>query len=92
VTNCCATRRRARSREKLVHDQRQPVVKTESVERRVSQPRHKTRSGCWDGRESRREIVPWLFVERIKIDLPSVIVEQRIRNEFHVGKIGKKLE
>ena len=32
------------------------------------------------------------FVERIEIDLPSVVVEQRIRNDLDVGKIGEKLE
>src|SRR5260370_22101009 len=26
------------------------------------------------------------------MDLPTVIVEERIRNEFNVGEIGKKLE
>src|ERR1700686_1988919 len=32
------------------------------------------------------------FVERIEIDLPTVIVEQWIRNKFNVGEIGQKLE
>src|ERR1039457_5240066 len=32
------------------------------------------------------------FVERIEIDLPSVIVDERIRDEFDIGKIGEKLE
>src|SRR6267378_5736639 len=32
------------------------------------------------------------FVERIEIDLPTVIVEQWIRNECNVGEIGQKLE
>ena len=30
--------------------------------------------------------------QRVEIDLPAVIVEQRVRNQAHVGKIGKKLE
>jgi len=32
------------------------------------------------------------FVERIEIDLPTVIVEQWIRNEFNVAETGQKLE
>src|SRR5579862_5430013 len=33
-----------------------------------------------------------LFIERRKIDLPTVIVEQRIRNEFHILQVGEKFE
>src|SRR5258708_40285603 len=32
------------------------------------------------------------FVERIKIDLPTVIVDKRIWNELHVRQIGQKLK
>src|SRR5271163_4678561 len=32
------------------------------------------------------------FVERVEIDLPSVVVEERIGNELQVGQIGEKLE
>ena len=31
-------------------------------------------------------------MKRVEIDLPSVIVQQRIRNEFDVAEIGKKFE
>src|ERR1700694_4809236 len=31
-------------------------------------------------------------VERIEIDLPTVIIELWIRNEFNIGEIGQKLE
>ncbi len=30
--------------------------------------------------------------QRVEIDLPAVIVEQRVRNQAHVRKIGEKLE
>src|ERR1019366_446254 len=32
------------------------------------------------------------FVERIEIDLPSVIVDERVRDEFDIGEIGEKFE
>src|SRR5580692_8921454 len=32
------------------------------------------------------------LVERIEVDLPSVIVDQRIRNELDIGEIGEKFK
>src|SRR5450759_2208977 len=77
----------------FVDDQSQTVVTAESVERRGFRSRD-VRAGWIVGMDENHGARPdgGCFVERIEVELPTVIVEERIRNEFNVGEIGEKLE
>src|SRR6266852_1828721 len=77
----------------FIDNQRQPVVATENVDRRAFRHRD-VRTGRVIGMNKNHgpRLGGSCLVERIEIDLPTVIVEERIRNEFNVGEIGKKLE
>src|SRR5208282_1128800 len=77
----------------FIHHQSQTVVTAESVECRGFHGRY-IRAGWVVGMNENHGARPWggRFVERIEVDLPAVIVEQRIRHEFNVSKIGEKLE
>src|SRR6266404_2639983 len=95
VTDEAATRRAImRIIEKdLIHNQSQTAVTTENIERRGFCGTDEG-AGWVVGMDENDGSRPdgGCFVERIEIDLPTVIVEQRIRNEFNVAEIGQKLE
>src|SRR4029077_15368963 len=77
----------------FVHDQSQTAVTAEHIERRSFRGRDEG-TGWVIGMDENHGSRPdgGCLVERIEIDLPTMIVEQWIRNEFNVGEIGQKLE